>query len=87
MPTDGLGVVVRDHEPDAIEITKATYRNDIDRLIVHAESDFAPGAFMTISVDDFILEAPSTFHAAKGRRNCSRTVSNSEPQRSRRSFM
>jgi hypothetical protein len=42
-------VVIRDHEPDSIEVVSARYRNGT--LTVIGESDFAPFAFMTLSVD------------------------------------
>ncbi len=67
LPTERFDVVVRDHEPDAIEIKKADYDGSSMTLTVFGESDFAPGAIMTVSVDDFILEAPMTYNAAQDR--------------------
>ena len=63
LPTFSFPVDIHDHEPDAIEITKAQYRKG--KLRVFGESDFAPGnyspngyqddapgpAIMTVSVD------------------------------------
>ena len=69
-------VTVRDHEPDAIEITCAEY--DAGLLTVWGTSDFAPGAVMTVSVDEteiaqeprraepFLLEETMTFNASRG---------------------
>jgi hypothetical protein len=42
-------VEVRDHEPDAIEITRSRCRDNV--LEVIGESDWAPGAIMKVSVD------------------------------------
>jgi hypothetical protein len=63
-------VVIRDHEPDSIEINRARCRNNV--LDVIGESDFAPGAVMTVSVDGpdaglnpavdpFLIEEPMTY--------------------------
>ena len=69
-------VTVRDHEPDAIEITCAAY--DAGLLTVWGTSDFAPGAVMTVSVDEtdspkspavdpFLLEETMTYNAGEDR--------------------
>ena len=74
---EGFLVTVRDHEPDAIAIVTARYVPDTDRLLVIGESNFAPGAFMTVSVDGpdagtdllvdpFLVEAPMTFSPEGG---------------------
>lgn len=48
-PNAAYHVQVRDHEPDAIEINRATHQGGV--LTIWGESDFAPGAHMTVSVD------------------------------------
>lgn len=48
-PSEAFHVQVRDHEPDAIEINRGECSNGT--LTVWGESDFAPGAVMTVSVD------------------------------------
>jgi hypothetical protein len=69
-------VTVRDGEPDTIEISKAEHAGG--RLTVWGTSGSGPGAEMTVSVDGadagsdpgvapFILEAPMTYNAVKGR--------------------
>jgi hypothetical protein len=71
-PTYRFDVTVRDHEPDAIEIERARYSSG--RLTVEGESDFAPTAFMTTSVDGpdqgydhlvdpFLLEAAMAYQS------------------------
>lgn len=61
-PTERFDVVVHDHEPDSIQITRATYSKSKDKLTIRGESSYAnsgPGpmanedfkAFMTVSVD------------------------------------
>lgn len=59
---------VYDHEPDALEITRARYRDG--KLKIYAESDFAPGsdnaddyspAVMTVSVDRIDSDANACF--------------------------
>ena len=47
-PTVNFEITVRD-KPDAIEINSARYKDG--ELMVFGESDFAPTALMTISVD------------------------------------
>ncbi|MAG56620.1 MAG: hypothetical protein CMJ83_10055 [Planctomycetes bacterium] len=63
--TRGYHVTIRDHEPDAAEIVEASWSNGT--LTVRAESDFAPSAIMTLSVEDFVLEAPMAFDPATQR--------------------
>jgi hypothetical protein len=71
-------VVVRDHEPDSIQTTRARYNGGTQLLEVFGTSNFAPGAVMTLSVDGpdagtdlavdpFLLEAPMSFNPARGR--------------------
>jgi uncharacterized repeat protein (TIGR01451 family) len=66
-PTVKFQIPVRDHEPDAIEIARARWESGT--LTVIGSSDFAPGAYMTVSVDGpdggsdhtvppFLLEEP-----------------------------
>jgi hypothetical protein len=77
-PTERFDVTVRDHEPDSIQITTASYNNSTGVLTVRGTSQYAPGAIMTISVDGpdggsdrnvppFILEAPMAYNPGAGR--------------------
>jgi hypothetical protein len=66
-PTFRHALPIRDHEPDSISITRARYTDSTDLLQVWGVSNFAPGAVMTVSVQDFILEAPMTYNPAQGR--------------------
>jgi hypothetical protein len=70
-------VIVRDHEPDSIQITSATY-DTVSRLLeVTATANFAPDTLMTVSVDGrdagsdlevdpFILEHAMSYDAREG---------------------
>lgn len=49
VPNARFDATVRDHEPDAIAITEASFENG--NLTIRGESDFAPAAWMTLSVD------------------------------------
>ena len=64
---EDLNVLVRDHEPDAIQITRARQNRRSGELQVYAESGFAPGAFMTVSIENFVFEAPMLYNASEGR--------------------
>jgi cysteine-rich repeat protein len=66
-PTALFDVIVRDHEPDSISITSARYTSSNQTVKVFGVSNFAPGAIMTVSIDDFILEAPMTYVASRNR--------------------
>lgn len=59
-PTFGYEVTIRDHEPDSIQITTADWSNDV--LTIRGTSNFAPGARMTVSVEDFVTEVEMTFN-------------------------
>ncbi len=43
------------------------YKNRANRLKVFGTSDFAPGAMMTVSIEDFVTEAVMSYNAAKDR--------------------
>lgn len=76
MPTNSFQITVRDHEPDAIEINLARYHSG--QLKVYGESDFAPDAYMTVTVDGpdmgsdlgtppYVLEQPMIFNGGQNR--------------------
>ena len=75
MPLAGFEAIVRDHEPDAIEINHAACQGGV--LTIRGESDFAPGAYMTVSVDGpdngsdlgidpMVLEGPMIYNPSRG---------------------
>ena len=53
---------MRDHEPDSIQTTRASYEPDSNLLEVFGKSKFSPAALMTVSIEDFVLEDPMTFN-------------------------
>ncbi|MCP3938532.1 MAG: hypothetical protein GY708_24560, partial [Actinomycetia bacterium] len=82
-PTVGLNVLIHDHEPDSIQVTRANFNRRRGQLTVYGESNFAPpggahGAEMFLSVDGvdagtdrtidpFLLEQEMTYSAGRGR--------------------
>jgi len=75
-PGLGCSLFVRDHEPDSIQITRASLRNGT--LTIRGESKFSPGAIMTVSIGakngkdnnpdaGFVLEAQMTYYPATNR--------------------
>lgn len=56
-----------DVQPDVIDITRASYSSWRDRLKVYADSDAAPDAQLTVSIEGFVEDAPMTYNASKGR--------------------
>jgi hypothetical protein len=67
LPTFSHEITVRDHEPDSIQLLKHEYNAATDTVTVWGESNFSPGAIMTVSIDGFVLEAPMTYNAAQDR--------------------
>lgn len=67
LPTIRYDVVIRDHEPDSIQTTRANYDSTTGVLEVWGTSNFAPTAIMTVSIDGFVLEAPMTYNSTDGR--------------------
>ncbi len=67
VPTFSFEVVVHDHEPDSIQITGANYDDGSGLLEVFGTSDFAPDAFMTVSIDGFLFEETMMYNEEVGR--------------------
>ena len=75
LPPQEVGVPIlfplHHHEPDAVEINKARYSYNREKLIIKAESDFEDALSMTVSVSGpndedpfephFIVEMPMDF--------------------------
>jgi hypothetical protein len=55
-------VTVRDHEPDSIQIDAATYDPEAGELELTGRANFAPSAFMTMSVDGADAGTDRTIH-------------------------
>jgi hypothetical protein len=56
-------VKIQDKEPDTVQITKAEYNPDTQKLTVLATSSYGSSSLMTVSVDGYLMEAPMKYNA------------------------